>query len=100
MIKWRSLANNKTGDLWRQFMPVRKNITHHLTNELISMQVYPPSHFSDFKPTNEFEKWAAVEVADFDNVPDEMETVVLPGGLYAVFEYKGAYTMTRGLVVG
>lgn len=54
------------------------------------MAVYQPAHFAAFKPTNEFEKWATVEVADFDNVPIGMETFVLPSGLYAVFNYEGS----------
>ena len=87
-----NLADNKTGELWRCFMPRRKEITNNLTNDLISMTVYQPGHFADFKPTREFEKWAAVEVADFDNVPDEMETFILAAGLYAVFDYKGSST--------
>jgi AraC family transcriptional regulator len=85
-----SLASNKTGELWKSFMPGRKEITNHLTNDLISMQVYKPTYFSDFKPINEFEKWATVEVSKFDNVPNDMETFILPGGLYAVFDYKGS----------
>lgn len=84
-----SIANNKTGELWRSFMPGRKEITNNLTNDLISLVVYKPTHFSDFKPTNEFERWATVEVTDFDHVPNEMETFILPKGLYAVFNYKG-----------
>jgi len=84
-----SLTDNKTGELWKNFMPRRKEITNSLTSDVISMAVYKPTHFANFKPTNEFEKWATVEVADFDNVPNEMETFVLPGGLYAVFDYKG-----------
>jgi AraC family transcriptional regulator len=87
-----SLADNKTGELWRSFMPRRKEITSTLTNDLISMAVYQPGHFADFNPTNEFEKWAAVEVADFENVSDEMETFTLGAGLYAVFDYKGSST--------
>jgi AraC family transcriptional regulator len=63
-----------------------------LTNDLISLVAYNPTHFPDFKPTNEFEWWATVEVANFDNVPTEMETFVLPSGLYAVFDYKGLNT--------
>jgi hypothetical protein len=35
-----------------------------------------------------FDKWAAVEVAGFDNVPDAMETYILEAGLYAVFYTK------------
>lgn len=87
-----SLTNNKTGELWKEFMPRLSEITNNLTNDLLSMQVYKPSYFADFKPTNEFEKWATVEVADFDNVPIEMETFVITSGLYAVFDYKGLST--------
>ena len=85
-----SLADNKTGELWASFMRRRKDISNHLTNDLISMQVYSPTHFSDFKLTNSFEKWATVEVSDFDNVPGDFETFILPGGLYAVFYYRGS----------
>ena len=87
-----SLANNKTGELWKSFMPGRKDITNKLTNELISLVVYEPTHFTDFKPTNEFERWATVEVSNFEKVPAEMETFTLPGGLYVVFNYKGINT--------
>lgn len=85
-----SLANNKTGELWKSFMPKRSEITNRVTNDLISMQVYKPTHFTNFMLTNEFEKWAAVEVTDFDNVPEGMETFTLRGGLYAVFHYIGS----------
>lgn len=84
-----SLADNTTGELWKSFMMRREEIPNSLTTEMISMQVYKPSHFTDFKPTNEFEKWATVEVADFDNVPNGMETFTLTGGLYAVFDHRG-----------
>lgn len=89
-----SLAANRTGELWGSFIPRRKEITNSLTTELISLQVYPwPVDFSDL--TREFEKWAVVEVSDFDPVPDGMETFTLPGGLYAVFHYKGSSSDTR-----
>lgn len=87
-----SLVNNKTGEIWKNFMPRRKEITNNLSNDLISMAIYKPNHFADFKPANEFEKWAAIEVADFENVPKDMETFTLTGGLYAVFDYKGSST--------
>lgn len=89
-----SLADNKTGALWKSFMPRRKEIKNNLTSDLISLQVYSPGHFTDFKLTNSFEKWAAVEVADFNSVPEGMATFTLQGGLYAVFHYKGASTDT------
>ena len=90
-----SLSNNQTFKLWQSFMPRRKEVGNNLTNDLISMQVYPSKFdFTFFKPIVEFEKWAAVEVSDFENVPKEMEAYSLPAGLYAVFDYKGLNTDT------
>lgn len=85
-----SYANYKIGELWSGFMPRRKEITNILSNDLIALVIYKPNHFADFKPTNEFERWATVEVADFVNVPNEMETYVLSSGLYAVFHFVGS----------
>jgi len=82
-------ADYRIGELWGSFMPRRKEITNTLTNDLISLVVYAPNHFINFKPTNEFERWATVEVENFNKVPDEMETYNLSSGLYAVFNYKG-----------
>ncbi len=85
-----SLTNNKTVELWQKFMSNRKDIISTISSDLIALQVYPPNHFQDFKPTNEFEKWATVEVASFENVPLNMESFSLEGGMYAVFDYKGS----------
>jgi AraC family transcriptional regulator len=86
-----SFADNQTFKLWQSFMPRRKEIKNNLNNELFSMQLYPPSFdFTCFDAA--FEKWAAVEVTDFETVPDEMEIFTLTGGLYAVFDYKGLNT--------
>lgn len=87
-----SFADYKIGDLWRRFGSKRKEITNNLNNDLISLVVYEPTHFTDFKSTNEFERWATVEVENYNKVPPEMETFDLQGGLYAVFEYKGLNT--------
>jgi len=85
-----SLSNNKTGKLWKSFMLRRKEITNNLTTDLFSLQIYDPSHFDSFDPSKEFEKWALIEVADFNNIPNEMETLILTGGQYAVFLHKGS----------
>jgi AraC family transcriptional regulator len=87
-----SYADYRVGELWANFMPRRKEITNKLTNDLISLVVYSSTHFVDFKATNEFERWATVEVASFDNVPDVMETFILSSGLNAVFHYTGLST--------
>ena len=90
-----SLKEIKTVDIWKSFMPRRKEITNNLTNDVISMQVYESEYFTNFNPTKEFEKWATIEVSNFENVPTDMETFTLKGGLYAVFDYKGLSTDNR-----
>ncbi len=87
-----SLAVNKTAERWKSFMPRRAEITNNISNNLISMQIYSPNYFVEFSPTNEFEKWATIEVTNFDNVPGDLETIILHGGLYAIFDYKGLNT--------
>ncbi len=85
-----SYAENKTFQLWNGFMPKRKQIEDTIGDELYSIEVYPPGYFHQFNPTATFEKWAAVEVPDFDNVPSGMETLIVPEGKYAVFIHRGA----------
>ena len=86
-----TLANNRTFDLWKSFMPRRKEITNNVNDDLISMQIYRETlKMGDLN--HEFEKWAAAEVYNFENVPANMETFVLKKGLYAVFNYKGLST--------
>ena len=85
-----SLADNKTGELWQNFMPRRNEIVNKISDDLISLQVYETSYFRNFNPHAKFEKWALVEVIDFENLPVGMETFTLESGLYAVFDYKGS----------
>lgn len=84
-----SFSINRTKELWQSFMPIRKEIKNNIGSELYSIEVYPESHFINFNPNNEFEKWAGAEVTDFLSVPTNMETIVIPTGLYAVFIHKG-----------
>ncbi len=85
-----SLSDNKTAQLWRQFAPRIKEIKKRVSEDKISLQIYPPLYHQQFHPNREFEKWATVEVKDFDEIPDGMKTLTLEGGLYAVFDYKGS----------
>jgi AraC family transcriptional regulator len=89
-----SLAINTTSDLWRSFMPQRGNVQNKISNALVSMRVYnDPLRIGDVR--QEFDKWAAVEVSGFENIPEGMESFVLIEGLYAVFNYKGLNTHER-----
>jgi AraC family transcriptional regulator len=88
-----TLADNKTFELWKSFMSRRIEIKNKVSSELFSIRVYDqPTDLYNFN--KQHEKWAAIEVLDFNTVPDEMETYILPGGLYAVFPYKGLNTDT------
>ncbi len=90
-------ANNKTGQLWQGFMAKRKEILNTTGAELYSVEIYKDTDFfKTFDPTKEFEKWAAVNVTDFDNVPATMETLIIPAGDYAVFHYKGKPSEAAG----
>jgi AraC family transcriptional regulator len=85
-----SFANNKTKELWESFMPGRKDIPHSVSNDLYSVELYGnTAFFENFNPTTEFEKWAAVEVNSYDVTPGNMDRLLIPGGDYAVFYYKG-----------
>lgn len=86
-----SLAENKTFELWRGFMPRRKEILNPVNADLISMKVcHEPVDTNRMDQLHE--KWAAVEVTDFDQLPKGMETFEFSGGTYAVFHYKGLNT--------
>ena len=86
-----SLADDKTSALWQGFMPRRQQIKNTLGTDFYCIQVYDKLlDFKDFNTNTVFEKWAAIEVLVFNDVPDEMKTFTLMGGLYAVFIHKGS----------
>jgi AraC family transcriptional regulator len=84
-----SFIQNKTFQLWNSFMPKRKEIKNQIGTDLYSLEVFPAGHFDNFDPNNLFQKWAAIEVEAFNELPAEMETLLIPTGLYAVFIHKG-----------
>lgn len=89
-----SLNNDKTYLAWRSFMSGRKVVQHQVNSVLISLSIYDPDYFLDINIDSAFEMLAAVEVSQYENIPEGMETFDLPGGLYAVFDYKGSSTGT------
>jgi len=87
-----SLVDNQTQVLWQSFMPFRNAIQNRIGNDFYSVQLYDATYFENFNPAKPFEKWATVPVSNFENILEEMEPLVLPSGLYAVFEHKGVET--------
>lgn len=85
-----SLVQNKTFQLWRTFKPKVKSIPNRIGTDFYSLQVYPKTFgTSDFMPTTVFEKWAAVEVSDYEQELENFEKINIPSGKYAVFTHKG-----------
>lgn len=85
-----SFSSNLTTGLWKNFMPHRKEISNSLNTNLFSVEIYnSPDFFEEFDPTKNFEKWAAVEVSNFSTIPHEMESLIIPAGYYAIFNYQG-----------
>jgi AraC family transcriptional regulator len=84
-----SLVANRTSELWQGFMKHRGEIINKLGTDLYSVQIYDRQYFQNFNPSKQFEKWAATEVPDFKGLSPEMQTLIIPAGLYAVFLHKG-----------
>lgn len=85
-----NFIDNKTQELWRIFMPKKGDIVGKVSDELYSIEIYSDlSYFERFNPASDFEKWAAVQVANFEDIPIGMKSLVIPTGLYAVFPFKG-----------
>jgi len=103
-----SLMEDKTGQLWRQFMTRRHEILYRSNTDVVSLQVYPKGYFSEFDPSRAFVKWALAEVGNVSGdewnvsaekgeneergglVPEGMEVFEMQGGLYAVFAHRGS----------
>lgn len=85
-----SLSEDRASELWQQFMPRRNEVQNRNDSEYYSVQIYDAGLTIDnFNEDVLFEKWAAVAVADFDHLPEGMDSLVLAGGKYAVFIHKG-----------
>lgn len=87
-----SFMENKTFQLWSNFMPQRKEIKNAVDSNLYSLEVFPQGYFDNFDANRTFRKWAAVEVENLDIIPSEMESLIIPTGMYAVFTHRGPAT--------
>lgn len=88
--KFMSFEDDKTVELWRESLPLLSQVPSRIGRDRFSLQNYPDHFFRKFDPKTGFEKWAAVEVSDFHQVPQGMESLTVPAGLYAVFHYVGS----------
>lgn len=85
-----SFAADRTFELWKGFMPRKSEIKAAVGADLFSIEVYPEGFFDTFDPTAPFEKWAAVEVSNLENIPEDFDKLTVTEGLYAVFIHRGS----------
>ena len=88
-----SYSNYRIGELWGNFMPRRNEIKNNIGIKLYNVQINPENF--DFNPQTEFIKWAAVSVANIEVIPEGMDSLVIEGGLYAVFNHVGDTSKAR-----
>lgn len=85
-----SNGEHRTFELWRQFKPRVKEIQGRKSTGFFSVQIFPPElNLPEFTDETRYEKWAAVEVENFDTIPEGMEPFLLESGMYAVFIHRG-----------
>ncbi|MUP45586.1 AraC family transcriptional regulator [Gramella sp. BOM4] len=85
-----SLADDKTGILWKRFMKNKDQIKNAKSNDLYSVQVYDDGFIEgQFNSQSVFEKWAAMEVKDLSELPEGLQGMKIPAGKYAVFIHEG-----------
>jgi AraC family transcriptional regulator len=84
-----SLIDNKTFKLWKDFSQRSKDVLNKSSQDFISLQVYPKGYFETFSPAKKFVKWACVEVDVIEHISTDFHSLILEGGLCAVFDYKG-----------
>lgn len=84
-----SPGDDRTRELWQRFMPRREEVRARVRGHYISMTILADPDGNPAGPDTRIEKWAAVEVADHDDVPAGMEPHTMRGGKYAVFVHEG-----------
>lgn len=99
-----SLAEDRTQELWKSFMPNRSSIPHQVDHRLYNMKRFdPPFDPARFNANASFEKWAAVEVSDWHGESHGMQMTAIEGGTYAVFLHHGpasTFSETLGYIFG
>lgn len=82
-----TLKNNLSFALWKEFRSRYNEISTTKAHRLFSVQIYKEAFKLSLEA--EFIKWACTEVNDLETIPEGMQALIIPKGLYAVFNYKG-----------
>jgi AraC family transcriptional regulator len=85
-----SSAKDRSAELWRSFMPKRKQIKKAIGENVYSIQQF--DQVPDFNiPVGEdlYTNWAVQEVEAGVTIPEGMTPFILQGGFYAIFLHRG-----------
>jgi len=77
--------------LWQNFMSRFHEIENKGTDRY-GVHPFDSELEEGFDDNTAFERWATVEVSDFDNIPDGMEKHELQGGKYAKFIHRSGFS--------
>ncbi|GAA0893717.1 AraC family transcriptional regulator [Fulvivirga kasyanovii] len=85
-----SQAHNNIRKLWLSFIPRIREIRHVKDIGMYGVHPYDSeSKVEDFSEQFTFQKWAAVEVNHYEDIPAGLACYDLPAGKYARFTHKG-----------
>ncbi len=87
-----SLLQNNIPTLWKIFMRRKHEIVERIDNGWYGISGYSSANGFEpnrFSSSSMIEKWATVEVKNFDLIPSEMVSYKLTGGNYAKFIHRG-----------
>lgn len=72
-------------------MQLRAQFASQIQGPLVSLQLYEQAQ-DVYAFDKSFAKWAGYFARDVDQVPEQLQTLHLEGGTYAVFQYEGGPT--------
>ncbi|WP_299252098.1 GyrI-like domain-containing protein [uncultured Cytophaga sp.] len=85
-----SFSMNTTAELWKSFIPKVKNEFITASPDLYSVEVYPDGNFfNSFDPQKMYTKWATIEVFSLKKKVEDIESLLIPKGIYAIFIHTG-----------
>lgn len=91
-----TFADHRPAELWKQLMPQLKHLNGIEAMPLYSCEVYPEGFLQNFNPHAEFDKWAAVRLKENAALPESLDELPVPEGLWAIFTFTGTKADTAG----
>lgn len=85
-----SLLENITVELWQKATSLKPSSEYLVNNSMYAVELYPKDYFESFDPRREFTRWAAFPLQKGYEYCNELASLHIPKGKYAVFHYIGS----------